>query len=391
MKFINKLNISNIQWDIVLLITLCPLYNAFWGAYGVFQIIFVPIILLFLYYALSERNKAPIKNYVKIYLVICIQWAILTMFVGMDVLQYSKVFVLALLVMIHPVSNKTQTIIYPLLVIVGIVVGYEMIQQQDMVADVRLSLQIGETLQDPNWISIFLFAPFCYGLKMLVDDSSLMKIAGAGLAITIIGFSVYVVFLTGSRGALLGMVAATLVWIRITFKRSRIGDIIIVIAAALLFFNIFTTYLLPNADSDLIARYVGGDIGEDRTVIWSKLIPEYLNGNVAEVLLGRGPRSCVRDIGMSAHNMFLEQLFQTGIVGLFLMLAFLVQIFKDTIKCKNHIGLLITTSLFTLSLTTPIWGHIYFMIPLGMVVYVNNAMNLREKRITNKKLCMSLH
>ena len=136
----------------------------------------------------------------------------------------------------------------------------------------------------------------------------------------------------------------------------------------------------PNHRSDRISA-IGITVVEDgRKVIWLSLLTEYSNGNLLELLLGRGPGSCVRDLGMSAHNMFLEQLFQMGIVGLILLIAFIIKLFKDTMRCKNMLGLYILTALFTLSLTTPIWGHIYFMTPLAMVIYVNNAITFENTR-----------
>ena len=138
--------------------------------------------------------------------------------------------------------------------------------------------------------------------------------------------------------------------------------------------------MIPAVEVGLIERYTGGEIGDDRTAIWSRLIPEYLNGNIVELMFGRGPGTCVRDVGMSAHNMFLEQLFQTGLFGIILMIVFIFQFFKDTIKCNNVLGLYIISALFTLSLTTPIWGHIYFMTPLAMVAYVNNAQTLKTRQ-----------
>ena len=338
-----------------------------------FQLLLVPLLLLFAYYKVTERTRLPINNYVKFYLVLFLQWALLSMIVGRNVLQDTKVLVLTLLVLIHPISTKTKSLIYPLLTIVGVAVGYAMIHNQDMVAGVRLSLQIGDTLQDPNWIAIFLFAPFCCGLKLTQKKQVMLKIVGLAL----VSFSTYVVFLTGSRGALLGLIAAMIVWLKVSLKKTHIVGILLIMVVFFLVARFFYSFFVPNVDIDLLERYTTGEVGKDRALIWSRLIPEYFNGNVVEIFLGRGPGSCLRDVGMSAHNMFLEQIFQTGLFGLTLLIIFLIQIFSDTIKNKNDIGLYIITALFTLSLTTPIWGHIYFMIPLSMVAYVNNALSLR--------------
>ena len=352
------------------------MYNAFLGSYGVYQLLLFPVILLFLYYKISDKVHTPIKNYVKIYIVMILQWALLSIIIGRPVFQDSKVFLLALLILLHAISYRTCSLIYPLLAIVGIIVGYVMIKNMNMVADVRLSLQVGDTMQDPNWIAIFLFAPFCVGLNLIQNKRVILKILGMVLAI----YSFYVVFLTGSRGALLGLIAAFLVWIRMTFKKSRGISVALIIAAFILAFYMFIVYMIPAVEVGLIERYTGGEIGDDRTAIWSRLIPEYLNGNIVELMFGRGPGTCVRDVGMSAHNMFLEQLFQTGLFGIILMIVFIFQFFKDTIKCNNVLGLYIISALFTLSLTTPIWGHIYFMTPLAMVAYVNNAQTLKTRQ-----------
>lgn len=362
------------QLDILLLIALCPLYNAFVGSYGVFQLLTIPLIFLFFIYKAEEREKIAIKSYVWIYIIMLIQDGLLTMFGGAkDVFQELKVHIIVLLVMLHPISFKTTRIIYPFMSLVGVTVGYYMLINQDMVDTIRLSLQIGDVMQDPNWIAIFLFAPFCFGLSLLQKEKIIVKVFGGA----IMAFSFYVVFLTGSKGALLGLFAAFLIWVKISFKQSRFTNLALGMATIMLLFLLFTTYFLPNVDTGILERYTSERVMDnERRGIWTDLLKEYLNGNLIDMLVGRGPMSCVKVLGWSAHNIYLEYLFQFGIIGILLMIIFLKKIVKDTIICNNRIGLYILTALIALSLTTPIWGHIYYMTPIAMVIYVNNSIKL---------------
>ena len=307
-----------------------------------------------------------------------IQVFLLTLLSDRSIIQESKVFLIALLVMIHPISFDTEKIIYPLLSLVGLAVGYYMLRNQDMVGSVRLSLQVGDVMQDPNWIAVFLFPSFCLGLTFLQQKKTLLYLVGLAM----MAFSLYVVFLTGSRGAILGLIAAFFVWLLISTRRTRFISAIATLLIFLLLGLFFIKRFLPGIDHELIARFTGEERASNaiRISLWSSIIPEYFNGTVLQILFGRGPGSCIATFGWSAHNVFLEQLFQMGLIGCILMFLFFFKLTKDTIMCENFVGLYILTALIILSLTTPIWGHLYFMTPIAMVIYVNNAIKIRKQK-----------
>lgn len=378
MNIIRDLNPFNYQWALILVIACCPLYNAFIFGLGVYLIVPIPFLLMFLYYLLVNGDKIPpLKDYVYIFMLMVLQVYILSSLMDdRDVIQDIKVLIIALLIMIHPTCKKTSRILYPVLTIVGVVVGYYMLKNQEYVNFTRLSLTVGEILQDPNWIAIFFFATFTYGFHLLTKGNFLLL----GLGSLLMLFSTYIIFLTGSRGALLGLIVSFVFLIFINNKKQRLRNLVILLLVGIGFYFIWS-FIISSSNADILERFTADDLGNDRISIWEKIIPAFLDGNILQILLGKGPGSCLRDIGMSGHNIFLEQIYQTGLAGIILLIIFIVKLLIDTYKCNNYIGFSVLLSLFTLSLTTPIWGHIYFMIPISATIYYNNS--TRRKRNKN--------
>lgn len=175
------------------------------------------------------------------------------------------------------------------------------------------------------------------------------------------------------------MIAAFIVCMWHSLRNGHFISFLIIVFALVIIAYYLIINTLPYFDIELLDRYIGADKESEgiRLGIWSRLFTEYINGNLIEILFGRGPGSCVKVLGWSAHNIFLEQLFQMGLIGLVLIIAFFVRLVKDTILSNNYVGLYLLSALIVLSLTTPIWGHIYFMTPIAIIIYINNSAPLQ--------------
>lgn len=367
--FIKKLNPFQYQWMLLLILACCPLYHAYLGAYGVYQILSIPFIFIFFFDVINKKKQRLIKGYSRIFIAMIVQVALFSAIMPeRNLLQDIKVFLISLIIMLYPTNIKTAKLIYPILSFVGLLVGYYMLKNQDMVNDFRLSLMVGDVLQDPNWITLFLIPTFCFGLDVQKYKSFLYSLIGLFL----IFFSIYVVFLSGSRGTMFSLVVVLGVWLFINVFRGKVKSYLLVLLATFLLLYFESDRLIASVDVDLLSRFDSDATDAGRFDIWHRLLPEYLNGNFFQLVFGRGIGSCLRDLGMSGHNIILEQLFQMGILGLVLLISFLFIVFKDAIKSKNILGFYILLAFFTASLLTPVWGNIYFMLPLSAVVYVNN-------------------
>jgi len=96
-----------------------------------------------------------------------------------------------------------------------------------------------------------------------------------------------------------------------------------------------------------------------RAIIWSRYITAYLNGSLANYMLGYGPESWEDTFTLYAHNTFVSALYETGAIGLvsivllfalFFRLAFRTARDRRTLIVSAHTGFLV------LNLATmPLW------------------------------------
>ena len=153
--------------------------------------------------------------------------------------------------------------------------------------------------------------------------------------------SMYGAYLTGSRGATLGLVLAgtVMVWkYRQTFSKARIAR---AIAGVVLFCGI--AFILPG-NENVLQRFLNqggrpGDIDatEARTVvIWPLLLDKLSDRNSQQWLIGEGLNSSSSllhdtfgNLGWGdAHNMYLQAVYDQGLIGLGLFLFFLYCVAK---------------------------------------------------------------
>lgn len=98
---------------------------------------------------------------------------------------------------------------------------------------------------------------------------------------------------------------------------------------------IFLPMLLKNVDSNVLnvwtsRLYSGAD---SRTDIYSEVLRIFSGSNILNQLFGHGQNATVMYTysGLSAHNDYIEMLFDYGIVGLMLFMSFLINLYKTYI------------------------------------------------------------
>jgi putative inorganic carbon (HCO3(-)) transporter len=116
---------------------------------------------------------------------------------------------------------------------------------------------------------------------------------------------VFAVYLTGSRGAVLGLVV--ILGLYFTTRLPKVVAIILTILGG-------TGALAINAFG---TRAISLSGGMDRLGIWSSGLSYFKRSPV----WGIGPRNFVQEFGMTAHNSFLLVAAELGLVGLFLWVA----------------------------------------------------------------------
>lgn len=188
--------------------------------------------------------------------------------------------------------------------------------------------RLGGTIADPNLLAAVLVVAFVLAVALAATTGS----PAARLALIAAGGSALLsVFLTASRGGLVGLVAALLTGIVLARGRraAAIGGALVVVAASVVYVGLF--------DPGVAQRYSTADGGNGRTDLWkvgwrmAEANPvrgvgagNFRDSSAHYVLAEPGSIEDSRfivDQPRFAHNVYLEVLAELGVVGLALFLA----------------------------------------------------------------------
>lgn len=355
------------EWAFVLLVSCISLYNAQLFGVNAFHIIPLPFVCYF--FLNYPKHGSFQRDYITLFMLLMLQVLFFTLASeNVDIIGNMKTYILSLMVMTYKPNIKMANTLLTVLAISGLILGFYTLQNPEYIAGSRLTVKIGDVIQDPTWITVLLLPPFCVGICMLNDKSTLKKL----LAFFMILFPLYMVFLSGSRGSLLAMLIAFITWaVRSTNRGNRIKLFFAIILISIVGYYFYMS-ILGSLNDGLIERYTGEDdeSGHIRLYTWGLIINGWLDSNILQFLFGHGLGSCIRDFRLDAHNMLLQQVYEMGILGFALMVAFLFKITKHIYASKDTCCICMINALVIVTLLTPIWGHIYYFILLACIMYI---------------------
>ena len=152
-----------------------------------------------------------------------------------------------------------------------------------------------------------------------------------------------VILLTGKRAGLLAVLLMSFVfyWSQIVnsgnVKKALRALLLLISAACVISFmwvDLSETYNL-----NVIERLqkLEEDGGSGRANRWTFLLTQYANGNMIQLLFGRGQNAVVQIVGGNAHNDFIEVLYNYGLVACLLYVGFYVSLFRTWRRmCKTR-------------------------------------------------------
>ena len=97
-------------------------------------------------------------------------------------------------------------------------------------------------------------------------------------------------------------------------------------------------YMMGNSNLEIIDKFTSDDgTLSGRTLLWERILTNYNSLSFGEKLFGSGMHAVKYKynpygLGWYAHNSFIETLYDYGIVGLSLLIAFIVAIIKKTLE-----------------------------------------------------------
>lgn len=230
--------------------------------------------------------------------------------------------------------------------------------------------------EDPNYLcGYFLFSVvWCIRLLLTKNIRMLRKVC----AFAELFVYVYLLFSTGSRGGLFAVVAAAMMAIMLrgsTGEQSAAFKKIVVIVIVFSITAIVSNFL----PSEISERYTYDSIsssrGTGRYDIWSDTINAFFDYPLIRKIIGYGAATFKQITFLYsfkyhnvAHNIFLENLAELGIIGLSVYLNHLLNYLFPSIYKKNAYNCAVLTGLIVLSLSTsiqvfkPYWNIMIFVL-----------------------------
>lgn len=145
----------------------------------------------------------------------------------------------------------------------------------------------------------------------------------------------FFIFSSVKRGAILtGLVIVIFIFFLniIYYKKGQDHKISgILYSSILIIGSIFFVAILYNESDYFVERIEQTQQGDssERDLLYSKIWHSYLNGDITQVLFGRGAYSTIECAGNYAHNDWLETIYDTGLLGFILLFLFYFSMLKS--------------------------------------------------------------
>lgn len=145
------------------------------------------------------------------------------------------------------------------------------------------------------------------------------------------------------------------------------------------------TYLNNSTDGFLLSRFenISDDGGSGRIDIWKDTLNKFKASGIELQIAGHGFNAVIKASPFSAHNDFLEMLYDFGIIGLSLYILFIILMVFCILKYKNlddryyQAGIVMLTIFFIMSMVSHLWLYPSFY---GYLVSFLGVVNGRIQR-----------
>lgn len=239
----------------------------------------------------------------------------------------------------------------------------------------RLTMMIGESSADQNYINGYLFFGLSFSIWKIINGGK-RKIL---LVLSVLAAMMFTLY-TGSRGALLAEACIVFVAVITSFilSKKKLGYIIgaVVLFLVLIFgFNNILQILPPEISMRFSLQYITTYGTSDRAEIWSFMLNKFFGGDIFHMLFGYG-------IGTSsifntmdrhvAHNAFIDIMIGTGIFGVIFYVLLLKHALKLALRSKNYefficmIGFIMLSMSLSLITYKPIFNCIMMSSIIGV-------------------------
>ncbi|MFA5442476.1 MAG: O-antigen ligase family protein [Bacilli bacterium] len=210
--------------------------------------------------------------------------------------------------------------------------------------------RIGTFFGDQNLLGYI----FAYGLLALLDFSLRKKYY---LLIIPALYSLFLIFLTGSRSALIICFLCILIYIYLLFRKKNnwvvissilVSVFLLVLALSLPYFESFRNRIIGS-----LSQIFLGSGGDDSTILRLQYVYDGIEFSIRRISFGYGSIDAsliVSRSGQSMHNNFLDMALNYGIIFVFIFEAFLIYLWYGIRKSKDGYNKIFTTLLVAIFL-----------------------------------------
>lgn len=251
----------------------------------------------------------------------------------------------------------------------------------------RLLLR-GVLNEDPNYYCAYLMFAAVAAVQTLISNQKVWRKA---IAITEIAIYIMIILLTGSRGGLLAVGAAVLIFLLFNAKKQSFKTIfkkttIIVIVA--LAYIVAINQLDPEIAERFTIDSVVESGGTHRTEIWLQGLDLFSKSNFLRKTFGYGSASIRVDFAHYGyyhtnvmHNIFLETLVEIGVAGLLIYLSYIIILLVKSWRLKDRFAFAIMIGMIVLSVSTSIYA---FKPYVNIMIFISMMYRVKRKQISVK-------
>lgn len=145
--------------------------------------------------------------------------------------------------------------------------------------------------------------------------------------------------ISGRRGGFVALIIAAFLYLLLTVKANK-KNFLFIVALGIAITFIYLNYGDVLFDSFTMRRFAdndGSDITSGRNVIYANVIDLILNSNIIQLFCGHGMGAVAlyTSSHMTAHNDYLEILFDYGLIGFIFYIYFQIQIIKVFLRMRR--------------------------------------------------------
>lgn len=246
----------------------------------------------------------------------------------------------------------------------------------DFSAGGRLTLRLGDSTQDQNYINGFFMYTFSYHFQRLLHRHEKTHAIPVVLILAI-------VLMTGSRGALVAFaltgVAHFCILFSITQHKARNFLLMVVMLIGMgIVFDAILSYMPESVSVRFSWDYLAEKGTTGRTRVWGSLLNHFSHDSIFTMLFGHGygTSQFLNTVnGDVAHNLYIDNLITLGIVGTVLQIVIQGIVMYKLIKHKEYtllstyagmIGMCMSLSLISYK---PIWNVMMLTLAIDLSPY----------------------